>query len=1170
MSFDFTESQTLAIENRGGSILVSAAAGSGKTRVLTERLIRIVTDPEQPVDIDRFLVITYTRAAAAELRSRILEELTARAASHPEDRRLRRQQNLCCAARIGTIHSFCTEVIRDNCHRLGISPAFKVMEEDRAEAMKSALVSRLLDRRYETVLEDTSFRLLSDTVGAGRDDARLEKAVLSLYEKLRSHPYPEDWAARQKQTMAAEGVRDVIDTVWGRELLTAAQSDIRWWADRMDAAIEELTALNDKLTEKYLPIFSDEAAALHRLDAAFSDGWDAAGNVLAGMNFETLRAPQKYEDPETKDRLKSVRDGEKAAVLALRSSFAETSEDQLADQRAVAPAMAALLDLALDFDREYTREKTRRGFLDFSDLEHYAARLLVDKATCRPTEIAAEYADRFYEIMVDEYQDVNAVQEMIFRAVSRQERNLFLVGDVKQSIYRFRLADPTLFLEKYRTFRSPRDAGDGEPRRILLQENFRSRKSVLDAANLVFSNIMSRELGELDYDADAALKFGSSTYGDTPDTPAELCIVDALDAGGEEDEETPEKCEQEAYYIAGRIRDMLQNGTPVQNRDGTVRPCRPEDFVLLLRSPGANGAVFHRALAEANIPVQSQQGTGFFQSLEITIVVNLLSLIDNPRADIPLISVLRSPAFGLSADELSEIRACDRSGDFYTALCTAADSSEKCASFLAMLEHWRALSADLPLDTLVWRVCSETGLFAICTAMTDGDTRRRNLLRLFEYARSFRETGFRSVSRFVTYLRRLAEKGAEPEFADDGCAVRIMSIHKSKGLEFPFVFLCDLAHQFNKMDLRESVLTHTELGLGPKRTDTDRGIEYPTLSRRAIEHRITTEMLSEEMRVLYVGMTRAKERLIMTCVWKDAAQKLEKLRTGLLSPVPPAMLRSASSFSQWLAMAAMANESILPIRVVRDPADKVDETSSDDAPTPVADCTALREKLDFVYPFAGSIELPGKLTATELKRFAAQEDSSESVSVLPLRHRSEFRRVDLGKRQSLSAAAQGSAAHAFLQHLDFSKTDSIPALRSELQRVAASGHLTREEAEAVNLRSVEKLFASPLGKKMVNATELRREFRFTLLANAAEYFDGAAADDRLLLQGIVDCFFVENGEVTVVDYKTDRITAEEVPARAEQYRGQLETYAAALRRILGLPVTHCVLWFLHPGEAFSL
>ena len=1170
MSFSFTESQSRAIEDRGGSILVSAAAGSGKTRVLTERLIRAVTDPEHPVDIDRFLVITYTRAAAAELRARILEALSARAAEHPEDRRLRREQNLCCRARIGTIHSFCTDVIRDHCHVLGISPAFKVLEEDRAETLKSAVLSRVLDRHYETIRDDEAFRLLTDTVGAGRDDARLEKTVLSLVDKLRSHPYPEDWAAQQKAAMALDGVSDVGETLWGRELLTAARQDIRWWINELNAALEELSALDDALTAKYTPVFADEADALRRLDAALSRGWDDARDTLAGMSFARLDAPRNYEDAALKDRLKAKRDGAKGAVKALQERFAEPSGTQLADLRAAAPAMGALLDLALEFDREYSREKSRRGVLDFSDLEHYAAHLLVDKASGAPTWIAAEYASRFHEIMVDEYQDVNAVQEMIFRAVSRQERNLFLVGDVKQSIYRFRLADPTLFLEKYRTYRPAEKAAEGEPRRILLQENFRSRKAVLDAANLVFSNIMSAELGELDYDADAALKYGSPAYGDTPDTPAELCIIDAFDTLGAEDEESPEKREQEAHYVARRIREMLQAGTPVQDRDGP-RPCRPGDFVLLLRSPGASGAVFHRALAAENIPVRSQQGSGFFQSLEITAAVNLLSIIDNPRADVPLISVLRSPIFGFSGDELSEVRAADRESDFYTALCAAAEGGNaRCAAVLEALERWRALAVDLPLDTLVWRVCSETDLFAVCTAMSDGEARRRNLMRLFEYARSFGESGYRSVSRFVAYLRRLAEKGTEPEFSDSGDAVCIMSIHKSKGLEFPFVFLCDLAHQFNKMDLRENVLMHSVLGLGPKHTDTVRGIEYPTIARRAVEYRLTTELLSEEMRVLYVGMTRAKERLIMTCAWKDAEKKLGKLRPDLASPISPAVLRGAQSFSQWLAMAAMLDETVLPLRIVPGITDESGEPLHPTAAAEAADCAGLREKLGFVYPFAASICLPGKLTATEIRRLSAGADDEEAAPLLPRRVRSEFRRAAPGKAPKLSAAEQGTATHAFLQYLDFAKAGSPDALRAELQRVRAAGHLSPEEAGVVDLAAVGKLFASPLGKEMAAAKELRREFRFTLLSDAADYFDGAASDDQLLLQGIVDCFFVKNGAVTIIDYKTDRVTAAEVPARAEQYRGQLETYAGALRRILGLPVQRCVLWFLHPAEEYTL
>ncbi|MBE6913830.1 MAG: helicase-exonuclease AddAB subunit AddA [Ruminococcaceae bacterium] len=1177
MSFEYTAGQRLAIESRGSAVLVSAAAGSGKTRVLTERLLRYVSDASAPADIDRFLVITYTRAAAAELRARIMDALAERSAASPNNAHLRRQQTLCYRAPIGTIHSFCTAVLREYCQLLELSPAFSVLEEERSQQLKRTIASRLLDKRYESIETDADFRLLADTVGAGREDRRLEETLLDLYEKLRSHPYPEDWAAQQKSALAAHGITDIGETVWGREVLESAAQRAQYWADAMDAAVQEITAAPDggKLAKAYGASFAASAEALRDFCRALRFGWDRA-RKSAHIEFPRLGVLRAYGDEALQSRLKATRDQCKEACKKLEALFAQDSETLLRDLRTAAPAMNALLDLALDFDRAYAAEKKRRGVLDFSDLEHYAARLLVDKATGAPTWVAAELSQRYTEIMVDEYQDVNAVQELIFRAVSRNGSNLFMVGDVKQSIYRFRLADPGLFLEKYRSFVPAERAQPGEARRILLQENFRSRRSVLDAANHVFSNIMSVSLGELDYDDDAALKFGAQGYNCADDMPVELHLIDT--AATDSDDEPPEAAEAEARFVAETILSMVREGAPVAE-NGAVRPCTWGDFVLLMRTPGGKGHIFHRILSQYGIPVESQQGGGFFSSLEVAVTVNLLSVIDNPHTDIPLISVLRSPAFGFTADELSAIRAADRSGDFYTALCAAAESGNaRCAAFLSRLGQWRTLAPEIGLDELVWRLCSETGLFAICAAMRDGELRRRNLMHLFEYARSFGESGYRGVFRFVQWLRRLEEKGMEPQTVSVGQAVRIMSIHKSKGLEFPFVFLCDLAHRFNLSDARVCVPVHSALGLGPKRVDTERGVEYPTIARRAIEQRLKTETLSEEMRVLYVGMTRAKERLFLSCVQADPERALEKHRTALRTPLPPELLRGASSFAPWLMLTALLAPDKLPICIHSAP-DAVDAAAPAQAPTEVrtpqaaADSAAelLRGRLDFVYPRSAAVDLPSKLTATELKNALREQDDPDCVSVAPsVAAPDTFRRAEPGKaRKTLSAAQRGSAAHAFLEHVSLDRTDTPQALRDEAQRLCSRGLLRPEELDALDFGALERLFSSPLGKRIRSAASLRREFRFLLLCSASDYFD-APADDRVLLQGVVDCCFEENGGITVVDYKTDRVSPAEVPARAELYRVQLRTYAQALERIFGLPVNHCILWFLHSGTEYEL
>ena len=1240
MGFTFTPSQRRAIEDHGGAILVSAAAGSGKTRILTERLLRSVTDPEAPVDIDRFLVITYTRAAAAELRNRILESLSREAAARPEDRRLRRQQTLCCRAHIGTIHSFCTEVIRENCHLLGLPPAFRVADAQRADALRRAALTRLLEKRYQRIAEDPSFRLLADTVGYGRDDRRLEETVLRLHEKLRSHPDPEQWAEAQKRALRAEGASDAGQTPWGRELLAAARSDTAYQIQAMESMIAELDAAGGALARAYVPPFTDATEALRGLLRALDTGWEAA-RARCDIPFRRLGATRGELDLALRERAKAVWERCKKTAEKLQACFSQDSAAALEEQRATAPAMAALLDLALELDKSFTADKLRRGLLDFSDLEHYALQLLRARDGA-PTAVARELSRRFAEILVDEYQDCSPIQDALFQAVSRAGQNLFLVGDVKQSIYRFRLADPGLFLEKYRRFARAEEAAEGQPRRILLHENFRSRKAVLDAANQVFSAIMSEELGELRYDVDAALKYGATIYDSAEDAPVELAV---LDAGQEEPEEGlfGEKQVPEAVYVARRIQELMDAGTPVTTPEGTRR-CAWGDFVILLRAPGGSGPVYQRVLAERGIPVAGRSAGGFFTSLEITVAVNLLSLIDNPHADIPLISVLRSPVFCFTADALSLIRTQAAEGDFYTAVQAAAAAGDgACAGFLALLASWRALAADLEPDELLRRVCNDTGLPALCAAMEEGETRRKNLTRLFDYAREFSGTGYRGVHAFVGWLQRLAESGMEPEPPAEENAVRILSIHRSKGLEFPFVFLCELGHAFNRTDARDAVLLHTELGLGPKYVNTELGVEYPTLARRAIAQRLTTEMLSEEMRVLYVGMTRAREKLIMTCTLRKAEETLDRLRETAVRPVPPAVLRGASCPAQWLLPAALTADGG-GIRVTLAAAD----TPGAPPPSPEAEAAAqavrdslvrtLEANLAFAYPYAGSVDLPSRLTATELKGSEPADFADPEAAPLPLpssaapepttqAHRlntqanrlhaqalwpnaeapmanmqadmrasmprvqtnepdvtdpmadaaspepaaaGAFRPVDLGQPHRLSAAERGTATHSFLQYLDFQAAGTPEGLRGELERLTGTGRLSREEAAVVDLGAVHRLFASPLGQAIRRAKDLRREFRFTLLTPASSYAPKADAEDLLLLQGVVDLFFVENGRITVVDYKTDRVTAAEAPRRAEHYRPQLEAYAGALHRITGLPVEQSVLWFLRPAVEVPL
>jgi ATP-dependent helicase/nuclease subunit A len=1163
-----TEDQRLAVESRGSSILVSAAAGSGKTKVLVERLMSYITDAENPCDVDSFLIITYTRAAASELRGRIIESINSRVAQEPTNRRLRRQVALSYRAGIGTIHSFCTTVLRENCHLTGLSPDFAIMEEERGDTMKKAVLDRLLEKCYEQIETDVPFRRLVDTVGAGRDDSRLEEIVLELYEKMQSHAWADEWAQEQIDALSLSGVTDVGQTQWGRELMAEAQGTVRYWQKKLDAIIEQLCTLEgdeEKLQKIFLNSLSQTRDEIYAFGRMLDESWDKA-RALLPISFPRIGSSRTNPNPELSERIKSLRENCKKDMTDIAKRLSDTSERLLADMRAVAPAMQRLLELTVEFEKAYSAEKRRAGLVDFSDLEHIAVSLLYDREADAPTPLAKDISRRYTEIMVDEYQDVNQVQDLIFRCVSREEKNLFMVGDVKQSIYRFRLADPGIFLDKYRRYAPAQDAAEGEPRRILLRENFRSRGCVLDAANHIFSNIMSESLGELDYDEDAMLRLGATYYDKEIETPAEMCIISAPD---EDDPEAPDRHSHEAMYVAHRIKQLVDSGAPVTDGN-TVRPADYGDFVILLRSPGSAGAVYRRALAERGIPVASEQGGGFFTSVEVSVAMSLLAIIDDPHQDVPLIAVLRSPIFGFTANELTAIRACDKDSDFFAALIKHAENNEKSAAFLEKMNGFRAVAPDLTADELLRHVYTETDLPTVCSAMSDGAARRTNLMLLLDYATRFESSGYRGLYRFSQWLRRLAERGEEPvSAAESGRAVRIMSIHKSKGLEFPYVFISDTARNFNKRDTTKTVLIHSELGLGPKRSDMERRIEYPTIARNAITRRMIRETLSEEMRVLYVAATRAKERLFFTSVWKNMGKKMEKLSVMDEAPVPPQMLIGDGSFSEWLCRCAMLPDSPITLNIVSDFSDGETTAAAPSAEDLPEDGDSLLPELErrlaFRYDHSAAAALPSKLTATEAKgrHETSDDDDAESLTQEwdPVFRVPDFARKD----RELTGAERGVATHLVMQHMDFANARTDGGIRAEIERMELCGQLTPQQARAVNVRAISRFFASDIGQRVLNADSIRREFKFSLLCPAEEFYPDAQGE-QLLLQGVVDCCIEENGEVTIIDYKTDYVTDETIDERAEFYSGQLRAYARAMERILGKPVRQTVLYFLGVGR----
>lgn len=1168
---ELTDEQQIAVGTRDSSVLVSAAAGSGKTRVIIERLMSYIGDTNNPKDLDSFLIITYTRAAAAELRGRIADELSRRSGLEPENRWLRRQSALCYNADIGTIHSFCTTLIRENCHKLSLSPDFRVGDEESCAILKEKALENVLDAAYENMDSIEGFSDLCGSVGAGRDDSRLSETILELYSKIQSHPYPDEWVEKQIDRLSCRNIIDAADCDWGAELMARGRESTRYWYESLESIWLSICADeedNEPLIKAYGESIGTSLLQMRGLLNSYEDGWDAVRGKLP-IDFPRFKQLRNFPFEDTRDKLISVREDCKKAMKSLNEIFDCPSARLLSQLELTASAMTALLGITLSFGTRYSSEKRRYNLLDFSDLEHFAVDILFDKKLALPSEIANTVSNRYTEIMVDEYQDVNEVQDLIFNCISKNGENIFMVGDVKQSIYRFRLADPSIFMDKYHSFKDIAVTEAGECSRVLLRRNFRSDAAVILACNHVFSEIMSEDLGGIDYDENAALKSPELDPGPRGEVHMTvLAVPQSQDEG-----ERPDKIALEAQMLARRIKELIESGTTVTDK-GVERPARFEDIAILLRSPKRIGSIYASALSNYGIPVASENETTFFSSEEIVVCLAFLNVIDNPHRDIALTAVLSSPIFGFLADELSQIRLSDRSSDFYTALSRCSETDGKCRDFVNALAEIRALSRNISVRELISYIYERFELPALWAASDGPKDSEKNLSILSDLALQFEKNGYRGLHSFLAQLKIMEQRGIEPQSSTVNSAncVSIMSIHKSKGLEFPIVFLANSARKFNLQDLSRPVLTHPRLGVGGKVVDHERGVEFPTIAHRAIKSRLLTETLSEEIRVLYVAMTRAKERLYISCTAKDPEDYIKKLSLYKSSPLSPEILRKYPTFADWLILSFLSGGGKAMSLEISHPYEEAEPKTRIAAPiTELSQedtfkLEKLREILSLQYPHGNTQGIPSKLTATMLRTEERDEDAHELV---PRRERT-FRLPNFSaETRRLTAAERGTAVHTLMQFIDFSLTSTAEEIEKEIARVESLGQLTAAAASAIDVSIVRSFFISAVGKRIKAADSVIREFRFSLLCPANEFFD-FRGDEKILLQGIVDCCIEEQGVLTIIDYKTDSVTEDTLAFAAEKYKPQVRAYAYAMERILKKPVASCILCFLSSGLTYEL
>lgn len=1169
-----TASQSAAVKDRGGALLVSAAAGSGKTKVLVDRLLGYLC--QEGCNIDDFLVITYTNAAAAELRLKIAQAISRQLAKEPENRHLQRQMNRIYLAEISTVHAFCANLLRSYAHRLDIPADFRIAEESEAKALQAKVLENLLEQGYET--QDADFLTMVEAFGYGRNDQQLSDAIMMAYDAMRCRPDMERWCTETISALDLSQYTDVGQTPWGAYILREFHEFLHGQIRQMSSAITQMQY--DPAVEKaYGQVFKNNLEQLRQLLAC--ETWDQVYEMRQS-SFGRLGAVRNPEDVRLKERVSAVRKRCWEDLKRWQGLFYAPSAALLEDLNAVTPGTQALLRFAQRFEKAYSREKQRRRMLDFSDLEHLSIQLLTDHYTGKPTEIAREIANRYKEILVDEYQDSNQVQEVIFEAISKDGQNRFMVGDVKQSIYRFRLADPTLFLKKYETYPELEKAIPGGPRKILLSENFRSRPEILDACNSVFRLIMRRQVGDLDYGEAESLRPGDRPFPPLPQTAVELhCLTNS------DDTDKQDKRNLEAEFVAQRISRMLQEKTLITDGEGT-RPVRPGDITILMRSVSSNASVYLDALHRHGVPVVCNRGGSLLDTTEVQVLVAMLQVIDNPHQDVPLLSVLASPVFAVSPEDLAQIRRENRLDDCYTAMQAEPD---RYGSFFSVLQQLRQEALWVPIHQLIDRVFQLTGMEHVFASMADGVQRRNNLLAFRGTAVSFEATGCRTLPQFLSYLQELELGGGQlpvPQSSGQD-AVTILSMHKSKGLEYPIVFLCDLSRQFNMQDLRDAILVDDQLAVGCNRLDRQRFVRYPTLAKKSIERKKKKEAISEELRILYVAMTRPKDMLVMTYYSKHLQRELENLNSQLTMPLSDELCASVNNPGKWILLAALCRTeagelfqlagdndvsqvSEIPwlIRLhdlaqERDDGAAMAETAAEKPVEP--------EDGDLLGMFAeppvrsSTATLPSKVTATQLKGRFMDQEAAEGAVELHQAMAFRFRKPDF-LRRGLTPTEKGTATHLFLQFADYAHCTTATGVEEQLHRLVLHEFLTAEQAEAVDTASVLRLFTSPLGKWLLEAKELHREFKFSLMVDGGK-LDAQAAGEKVMLQGVVDCFVVEPDGITIVDFKTDRVFGN-LEERAAYYSPQLEAYSEALSRIYEMPVKRKLLYFFAAGKCVEI
>ncbi|MFK2825838.1 helicase-exonuclease AddAB subunit AddA [Bacillus sp. B190/17] len=1213
----WTDDQWKAIAANGRDILVAAAAGSGKTAVLVERIIRKVIDKDHPINIDEMLVVTFTNAAAAEMRQRIGAALEKEMELDPSSNHLRRQLTLLNKASISTLHSFCLEVIRKYYYLIDIDPAFRIADEGELKLLWDEVLDDFFEEEYGRENNEEFYRLV-DTFSNDRSDAELQTMMNTLYDFAQSHPRPDEWLDSLDQLYNVSGGIEEMDSL-------PFMDSLKFTVDlSLEAAERKLVECLDMVQMPGGPVpredmFAAELQMVRRLRAALPS-WQKLYEEMQTVQFPRLKTYKGEEyDPELAEQSKVLRSEAKEVVSKLQDEyFSHKPESYLKNMGEMKETIAALARLVQRFTLKFQVAKREKGLVDFNDLEHFTLAILTGEENV-PSEAALAYQQHFKEIYLDEYQDFNIVQESIIELLKSGEEesgNLFMVGDVKQSIYRFRQAEPNLFLSKYKRFSTK---GQHSGLRIDLAQNFRSRAEVLSGTNFLFKQIMDEKIGEIEYDRQAELVKGAS-YPEHMPFPVETILIDQTDNSSDDPEMAEAaQSELEARWMAEKIKELVASRHPVYDpKTKTERPIQYRDVVLLMRSMTWAG-VIKEEFKQAGIPLHAKVSGGYFQAMEVAVMISLLKVIDNPYQDVPLASVLRSPIVRCTENELSIIRLAAKSGSYYEAVQAFAavrpepqyeQLHEKISKFLEKLLGWRALGRQGALSTLIWQLYRDTHLYDFVGGMPGGKQRQANLRALYDRARQYEETSFRGLFRFLRFVERMEDRGDDlgeaGALSEQEDVVRLMTIHASKGLEFPVVFVAGLNRSFNMMDLRKNYLLDKELGIGVKYVHAEKRISYPSLPQLALKQKKRIELLAEEMRVLYVALTRAKEKLFLLGTVKEAEKELNRwtrarqqsnwllddearaAATSYLNWIGPALTRhvdfTLTGTSHLAVPAALAEHpSKWSVQVV--PAAALQQTVIDpmgegdswlekvQSFTPIPASSEFREEIEkrmnWEYANKPATHLRSKQSVSDLKRMNDIFNEGAGIDISREYQRPIFRRPSFMQEKTLSPAEAGTALHTVMQHVSLEKQPEVEDIQRLLSELITRELLTAEQTAAVDPEKIAVFFQTDLGQALLQADRVHREIPFNMGVKADEcYPEWEGPEEIIIVQGVIDCLIEKDEKLYLLDYKTDKITGrfpggmeQAGPILEKRYRVQINLYAQAIEQIWKRKVDKKFLFF---------